>query len=96
MPDDEGYLRLLKKYLGPIPLAPTLTTKDLVNQLRGAAPADLEGMVSTAKRMAMNRMKESDQSLPPLIWEDFDQAVKRNHISPYSDGQQGSLRIRQV
>jgi transitional endoplasmic reticulum ATPase len=80
MPDDEGYLRLLKKYLGPIPLAPTLTTIDLVNRVRGVAPADLAGMVSTAKRMAMNRMKESDQSLPPLIWEDFDQAVKRNRV----------------
>jgi transitional endoplasmic reticulum ATPase len=89
MPDDGGYLRLLKKHLRPIPLAPTLTTNDLVNRLRGVAPADLEGMVSTAKRMAMNRMKESDESLPPLIWEDFDQAVKRNHISPYSDAQQG-------
>ena len=45
--------------------------------------------MSTAKRMAMNRMKESDQSLPPLIWEDFDQAVKRKHVSSYGDAQQG-------
>jgi hypothetical protein len=29
----------------------------------------------------MNRMKESDQSLPPLIWEDFEQALRRNQVS---------------
>jgi hypothetical protein len=89
MPDEQGYLRLLRKYLGPIPLAPTLAENDLVNRVRGVAPADLEGTVSTAKRMAMNRMKESDQSLPPLIWEDFDQALKRNHVAVYTDVQRG-------
>ena len=81
MPDDQGYLQLLNKYLGPIPLAPTLCANDVVNRVRGIAPGDLLGIVSTAKRMAMNRMKERDESLPPLIWDDFEQALARNRVS---------------
>jgi transitional endoplasmic reticulum ATPase len=80
-PDDQGYLRLIDKYLGPIPLGDSLSGNDLLTRLRGIAPADLQAVVSTAKRMAMNRMKESDQSLPPLIWEDFEQALRRNQVS---------------
>jgi hypothetical protein len=34
-----------------------------------------------AKRMAMNRMEENDQSLPPLIRENFAQAIRRNQVS---------------
>ena len=44
----------------------------------GISPADLQGLVNTAKRMAMNRMNVSDETLPPLIWEDFEQALERN------------------
>ena len=33
-----------------------------------------------AKRMAMNRMKDGAETLPPLIWDDFEQALKRNQI----------------
>jgi transitional endoplasmic reticulum ATPase len=80
-PDDQGYLRLIDKYLGPIPLGDSLSMHDLLTRVRGIAPADLQAVVSTAKRMAMNRMQESDQSLPPLIWEDFEQALKRNQVS---------------
>ena len=36
--------------------------------------------MSTAKRMAMNRMKDGEETLPPLIWDDFEQALKRNQI----------------
>jgi transitional endoplasmic reticulum ATPase len=82
VPDDEGYLRLIEKYLGPIPLATGLTCDDLLNRLRGISPADLEGVVNTAKRMAMNRMKESDEALPPLIWEDCEHAISRNNAIP--------------
>ncbi len=56
IPDDQGYLRLIEKYLGPIPLAASLTCHDLLARLRGISPADLQGLVNTAKRMAMNRM----------------------------------------
>ena len=80
MPDAEGCLRLLNKSLGPIPLAPDLTASGVAGRLRGIAPADLEAVVGTAKRMAMNRMQERDQSLPPLIWNDFEQALTLNRV----------------
>ena len=81
----EGYdpdvARLIGKYLGPIPLAAGLSSQDIVGRIRGISPADLEALVSTAKRMAMNRIKDGDAVLPPLIWEDFEQALKRNQVS---------------
>jgi transitional endoplasmic reticulum ATPase len=80
VPDAEGYLRLIDKYLGPIPLAATITSQDIHDRLRGISPADLQALVSTAKRMAMNRMKDGDEVLPPLVWEDFEQALKRNQV----------------
>jgi len=81
MPDDVGYLRLIEKCLGPIPLAADLSRNDLVSRLRGISPADLQALVNTAKRMAMNRMGESEDALPPLSWEDFEKAFNRNQVS---------------
>ena len=81
VPDDQGYLRLIEKYLGPIPLAAGLTCHDLLARLRGISPADLQGLVNTAKRMAMNRMTANDEALPPLIWEDFEHALERTQSS---------------
>ena len=51
--------------------------KDVVTRI---PPADLLALVNTAKRMAMNRMKEREDTLPPLIWDDFRQALKRNIV----------------
>ena len=80
VPDDQGYLRLIDKYLGPIPLAVALTRGVILGRVRGISPADLQALVSTAKRMAMNRMKAGEATLPPLIWDDFEQALKRNQV----------------
>jgi hypothetical protein len=52
----------------------------ILDRLRGISPADLQALVSTAKRMAMNRMKDGEETLPPLIWHDFEEALKRNQI----------------
>jgi O-methyltransferase involved in polyketide biosynthesis len=49
-------------------------------RLKGISPADLEALVNTAKRMAMNRMADSEKSLPPLVWDDFAEALKRNQV----------------
>ena len=49
--------------------------------LKGMSPADLQAVVNTAKRMAMNRMDESDAALPPLILEDFERALERIQVS---------------
>jgi transitional endoplasmic reticulum ATPase len=81
IPDDQGYLRLIQRYLGPIPLAASLTCNDLLSRLRGISPADLQGLVGTAKRMAMNRMTANEEALPPLIWEDFEHALERTKPS---------------
>jgi transitional endoplasmic reticulum ATPase len=81
VPDGQGYLRLIEKYLGPIPLATALTSHDILGRLKGISPADLQALVNTAKRMAMNRMKDDAENLPALIWEDFEQALTRNQVS---------------
>ena len=83
MPDHVGYLRLIEKCLGPIPLAAELSRNDLVSRVKGISPADLQALVNTAKRMAMNRMEESENALPPLSWEDFEKALNRNRVSIY-------------
>ena len=80
-PDDSGYLRLIEKYLGSIPLAANLTRNAILARLKGISPADLQAVVSTAKRMAMNRMDESDAALPPLILEDCEKALERIQVS---------------
>jgi transitional endoplasmic reticulum ATPase len=59
MPDDEGYQRLFKKCLGSIPLAPDLKTKELVNRLRGIAPADLEAVVGTMPPELLARARQA-------------------------------------
>jgi len=80
VPDAQGYLRLIDKYLGSIPLTGALTRSVILGRIRGISPADLQALVSTAKRMAMNRMKDGEATLPPLIWDDFEQALKRNRV----------------
>ena len=80
-PDDSGYLRLIDKYLGPIPLATDLSRSDILVRLRGISPADLQAVVNTAKRMAMNRMEENEAALPPLTWEDFERSLQRNQVA---------------
>ena len=80
VPDDRGYVRLIDKYLGSIPLAAGLTRGVVLGRIRGISPADLQALVSTAKRMAMNRMKDGEATLPPLIWDDFEQALERNRV----------------
>jgi SpoVK/Ycf46/Vps4 family AAA+-type ATPase len=73
-------LRLIDKYLRPIPLSAGLTSQDILDRFRGTSPADLQALVSTAKRMAMNRMEHGDENLPPLIWGDFERALERNRV----------------
>jgi transitional endoplasmic reticulum ATPase len=80
VPDDAGYLKLIRKYLGPISLAAGFTPEDLLARLRGVSPADLQALVSTAKRMALNRADENAERLPPLIWADFEEALRRNRV----------------
>jgi transitional endoplasmic reticulum ATPase len=77
LPDDQGYARLIENYLGPIRLDPSVTRQDLISRCRGLSPADLQAVVNTAKRMAMNRMEAGEEALPQLVWGDFERAQER-------------------
>jgi ATP-dependent Zn protease len=57
-------------------LEPGLAVSEIAARLNGFAPADLQAICITAKRMAFNRSTKADQ-LPPLNWSDFDKAVDR-------------------
>jgi transitional endoplasmic reticulum ATPase len=80
VPDDDGYRRLFEKYMGPITLASGVSSGEILSRLRGISPADLQALVNTAKRMAMNRMAEGADDIPPLVWPDFERALERNRV----------------
>ena len=67
---------LLGRYLHATELEPSLSIDRLAAQLDGRAPADLEAICITAKRMAFNRNGNADR-VPPLTWSDFEKAIQR-------------------
>ena len=76
LPDTDQRVQLLSRYLKGAGLEPGLTIEDIAKRLIDLAPADLQAISTTAKRMAFNRMANSDQ-LPPLNWSDFEKATER-------------------
>ena len=79
-PHESGYQRLLRKHLDRVRLVDGLSVELLVERLKGVSPADLEAICHSAKRMAMRRMAEDAEELPPLIWNDFTEAMKRVQV----------------
>ena len=79
-PDQAGYKRLLKKHLDGIRLTDGLSEELLAERLSGVSPADLEAICNSAKRMAMRRMVHDGDELPPLVWNDFTEAMKRVQV----------------
>ncbi|MCC6367581.1 MAG: AAA family ATPase [Bryobacterales bacterium] len=79
-PHESGYQRLLRKHLDGVRLVDGLSVELLVERLKGISPADLEAICHSAKRMAMRRMAEDAEELPPLIWNDFTEAMKRVQV----------------
>lgn len=79
-PNECGYQRLLRKHLDGVQLVEGLSVELLVERLKGISPADLEAICHSAKRMAMRRMAEDAEELPPLIWNDFIEAMKRVQV----------------
>ena len=80
VPDTAGYRRLIKRYLGRASLTDGLTVEYVIDQLQGVSPADLEAICKAAKRFAMRRLPEGGDELPPLVWDDFAQAMKRVQV----------------
>lgn len=75
-PGIEQRAQLLSVYLNGTRLEAGLVVKDVAERLNGFAPADLQAICTTAKRMAFNRLSHGDQ-LPPLNWSDFEKAITR-------------------
>jgi len=80
IPNQNGYKRLLERHLDGVPLVEGLTGGVLAERLAGVSPADLEAICNSAKRMAMRRMAPDADSLPPLSWDDFSEAMKRVQV----------------
>jgi transitional endoplasmic reticulum ATPase len=80
LPDEAGCRRLLARHLTGVRLADGLGAVDLANRLKGVSPADLEAVCSSAKRMAMRRMPNDANELPPLTLGDFAEALKRVRV----------------
>jgi transitional endoplasmic reticulum ATPase len=66
--------RLLRKYLDGVQF--DVAINRLVERLAGLSPADLEAICKTAVRSAFGR-SERDNCIPPLVWDDFEHAIRR-------------------
>jgi transitional endoplasmic reticulum ATPase len=80
MPHESGYQRLISKHLESMRLVEGLSVELLAERLKGISPADLDAICNSAKRMAMRRMAEDAEQLPPLVWNDFAEAAKRVQV----------------
>lgn len=80
VPHDDGYRRLVARHVGDVRLSADLTIEAIAGKLKGVSPADLEAICTSAKRMAMRRMPAGVDELPPLVWADFAEAMKRVQI----------------
>jgi transitional endoplasmic reticulum ATPase len=66
--------RLLRMYLKDVKL--DILIDRIAERLAGLAPADIEAVCKSAVRKAFAR-SDRDDSIPPLIWDDFEHAIKR-------------------
>lgn len=66
--------RLLRMYLKDVIL--DFRIDRMAERLAGLAPADIEAVCKSAVRRAFGR-SDRDDSIPPLIWDDFEHAIKR-------------------
>ena len=53
---------------------------ELADKLAGNSPADLEAICRAAKRLALRRMPDDANTIPPLEWDDFAQAMQRVQV----------------
>lgn len=76
LPGRQNRERLLQKYLVDVALGPDAAIPSLADRLGNLSPADLEAISKTARRFAFSRAPDGSE-LPPLIWADFEKALKR-------------------
>ena len=59
--DDDGYRKLIGRYLGRSRLSPSLTAVEILERVRGISPADLEAVCTAMKRAALRRLAAGDR-----------------------------------
>jgi transitional endoplasmic reticulum ATPase len=84
LPDRQCCRRLLNRFLQRSQLAESLSVNELTDRLTGNSPADLEAICRAAKRLALRRMPDDANTVPPLEWNDFAQAVQRVQVGAAS------------
>jgi transitional endoplasmic reticulum ATPase len=77
LPGQQNRERLLRKYLAG--LAVECEIDRLAERLTGLSPADIEAVCKSAVRRAFGRTDNNE--LPPLVWDDFEHAIKRVSVS---------------
>lgn len=75
-PETAQRIQLLGGYLKGIRLEAGLQIEEIAERLQGLAPADLQAICISAKRMAFHRIGNAGQ-LPPLSRSDFELALAR-------------------
>ena len=81
VPDDQGYLRLIDKYLGPIPLAAGLATRGYRRPVKGHFAGGSAGPGEHGQADGDESHEGGEETLPPLIWDDFEHALERTQSS---------------
>lgn len=76
-PDDSGYEALVRRLLGRARLANNVQLRTVVRRLRTISPADVEAIISAAKRSAMKRMAPDDIDLPAIELADIEDGINR-------------------
>jgi transitional endoplasmic reticulum ATPase len=74
VPSQANRERLLRKYLQELKL--DLNVERMAERLAGLSPADIEAVCKSAVRTAFGR-SDRDDFIPPLIWDDFERAIKK-------------------
>ncbi len=74
VPGQVNRQRLLRKYLRDVTL--DFRVERMVERLAGLSPADIEAVSKSAVRAAFGR-SDRDDFIPPLIWDDFERAIKK-------------------
>jgi SpoVK/Ycf46/Vps4 family AAA+-type ATPase len=80
LPGPENRQRLLTKLLADLKCQANL--QDVVAASAGLSHADLEAVVKAAVRNALGRaLEQSEAGVPPLIFEDFERAIRRVQVT---------------